>query len=423
LLAEEKVAVEGDLEILFAARDNWWGELATAQMRDFAGSGNQDIFEDVFDKPDTEYLGKKYPRDEVIYAPWAAQPFAAAGRQLKQYAGFSGKVVRGGAPVSGARVHVFREAAADFHGEGFTFSAPTDRDGRFSLHLAPGRYYLVSKKTAGGFPDASPAEGDLFGYYGGNPVTAAAGVETAINLQLLEVSTVRSEPSAEPGMTVLEGRVSGTDGPLAGVNIYLYPDAASGFRGPDLFGPQGAVPGGTDEQGYFAVDVPPGSYYLVATRRQDGQLGPLQVGDLFGFAAANPLTLDEGQRLSVRLRLVEKLRSQQARHSGDQLAGIRGTVIDAAGVVPAGVYAFAFSEPYPVGTIPPFRSMPVSADGEFLLPLAGPGTYYIGARSGYGGPPLPGEWHSFHGDAQLQRVEVGEDGSTGPVKIVVRRME
>ena len=97
--------------------------------------------------------------------------------------------------------------------------------------------------------------------------------------------------------------------------------------------------------------------------------------------------------------------------------------VDEAGRGPAGVYAFAFNEPYPVGTIPPFRSMPVNETGEFVLPLSGPGTYYIGARSGYGGPPLPGEWHSFHGDAQLQRIEVGNDGQAEPVQIVVRRME
>jgi parallel beta-helix repeat protein len=424
VLAEERVVTAEDFEILFDARDNWWGEAATAHMKRLGGPGDVAIFEDFFDKPEVEYQGRRYPRDAVVYTPWAEVPPAPVGRAVKNYAGIVGKVVRDGKPVEGARVHVFREPSANLRGEGFSFSAPTDGDGRFSLNLAPGRYYLTAKKTASPFPAAEPMTGDLFSYFGGNPVSVAEGAEVAVNLQAARVSAVGSEPFAEAETALLTGRIDGPGGPVAGVRIYLYPDAANGFRGPDLFGPQGAVPGGTDEQGRFVVEVPPGDYYLVATRRADGQLGPLRVGDLFGFAAGNPLHLEGGKKTVVALDLVEKLRSpRDAAPEVGQPADLRGVIRDEGGAPLAGVYAFAFTEPYPVGTIPPFRSRPTAADGAFVLPLAGPGTYYVGARSGHGGPPLPGEWHSFHGDAQMRKIEMGEDGAPVPIDIGARRME
>lgn len=422
-LAEDRLATEEHPELLFDARDNWWGEAATAQMKKLGGAGDVVIFEDFFDRPEVEYQGRKYLRDAVLFAPWAEVPPAEAGRPVKNYAGIAGKVVRDGRPVAGARVHVFREAAANLRSEGFSFSAPTDGDGRFSLHLAPGRYYLTTKKTAAPFPATEPAADDLYGYYGGNPVTLVEGAELTVNVQATRVAAVTSGPYSNAGTALLTGRIAGPDGPVAGARIYLYPDAANDFRGPDLFGPQGAVPGGTDGEGRFEVEAPPGNYYLVATRRSDDQLGPLRVGDLFGFAAGNPLHLEDGQKTVVDVEMVQKLRSpQEDTPEVGQLTDLRGIIRDEAGAPLADVYAFAFTEPYPVGTIPPFRSRLTAGDGAFVLPLAGPGVYYVGARGGHGGPPRPGEWHSFHGDAQLRQVEVGEDGAAA-IEIDVRRME
>ena len=44
---------------------------------------------------------------------------------------------------------------------------------------------------------------------------------------------------------ILEGSVTGRDGPVEGANVHLYPDTSRSFRGPGLFGPQGAVLHGT----------------------------------------------------------------------------------------------------------------------------------------------------------------------------------
>jgi hypothetical protein len=45
-------------------------------------------------------------------------------------------------------------------------------------------------------------------------------------------------------------------------------------------------------------------------------------------------------------------------------------------------------------------SVPTGADGNFSLFLSDGGTYYIGARSAFGGPLEPGEWvGTFDGQA------------------------
>jgi hypothetical protein len=73
--------------------------------------------------------------------------------------------------------------------------------------------------------------------------------------------------------------------------------------------------------------------------------------------------------------------------------------------------------------MPPYRSLPVGEDGSYHIDLPGGRIYYVGARSGYGGPPLPGEWHGIHGDTTPRPVAVGEAGHLEGVDITVRKME
>ncbi len=166
-------------EILIDLRDNWWGA-ATDRMRTLDGTSNLELFDDGHDRPEVEYQGRRYPRDQVLYIPWLESAPSEVGRRRKDYAGISGRVEEGGRPLAGARVHVFREGGDDLRGEGFSFSAPTTGDGRFFLHLAPGRYWLTLKKTRGQVPESEPEAGDLFRPYADNPVTVALGAITEV---------------------------------------------------------------------------------------------------------------------------------------------------------------------------------------------------------------------------------------------------
>jgi hypothetical protein len=359
----------------------------------------------------------------------AGEPAKDAPQPATASAAVRGKIVSAGKPVAGVRVHAYADASAGFRDEGIASSAPSAEDGSFTLDLKEGSWYLVAK---GPLPSAPDTAGDdaLFGYYGGNPVALGAGARVTANLQVVRRRPPVVAPGPAAGKSVLEGVVLGPDGPVSGANVHVYTDASRQFRGPDLFGPQGAVIGGTDEKGTFSVDIPPGSYFLVASRRKTGDiLGPLQPGDLHGWYDGNPVVIAAGALTTVTVQVVSKLRETDravaAAVSGPGSAGIRGRLRDASGKVPVGAYAFATADPsFMIGAMPPHRSLPVGADGAFFieLPAAG-GTFYVSARSGYGGPPLPGEWHGFHGEGKPAPVAVESNTVVEGIDVVLKRME
>jgi hypothetical protein len=356
----------------------------------------------------------------------ASVPAAAvmAGIASSGGPGLRGKVLFEGRPASGVRLHAYASAEQDFKGPGLASFGPTGDDGTFNLALHPGHYFIVGKKTVSPAPDAEPGVGELFGYYGGNPVTVSAGAVTEVNLQL-----VRRQPSsivAGAGDTVrIDGVTVGPRGPLSGASIFSYPDAKSGFRGPDLTGPLGSLIEGTDSRGSFALELPPGTYYLTAARRKGAAvLGPLAPGDLFGYFDGNPLRLAAGQRATIVIQMTEKLRPVAAASAATAgVTGIRGALRDPAGKPVGGVFAFATTDPNVIGTMPPYRSLPVGADGSYFIELPAGGTYYVGARTGFGGPPQIGHWWGQYGGDANKPVAVKEGAVTEGIDVIVRRVE
>ncbi len=342
----------------------------------------------------------------------AADGCAAAGPDAGV---FSGKVVLAGKPAPGLTVSVHRDAADEFQGKGCA-SAVTSAEGLFAVGVEPGRYYLL----AGG-PGTGGAE--LFAYYGGNPVSAGRAAATEVNMQ----AVVRQAASASYWKgegALLEGVILGPQGPEEGAMVFAFPDAGSDFRGPDISGPQGSVSGGSEAGGRFSAELPPGRYFIVASRRRGGgPLGPLRAGDLHGYFSGNPVVLESGRRVAVTVAMVEKLRETTSRRTASASpAGVSGVLRDTAGKPRPGLFAFATTDPNMAGGMPPFRSLPVAEDGAYRLELPAGRTYYIGARSGYGGPPLPGEWFGVHGGDQPAPVSVGS-GMVEGLDITVKVME
>ncbi|HEY5998992.1 MAG TPA: hypothetical protein VI078_06760 [bacterium] len=347
----------------------------------------------------------------------------AAGGAEQAATGVTGKVLFEGKPAAGIRVHAFADAAGGFAGSGAASGGPTGEDGRFTLLLEPGRYFLVAKQAAGG-ADAEPAPGSLFGYYGGNPVKVVAGSTVEANLQVVRRAPVTISQGASPGVTI-EGVVTGPRGPESGAVLFAYPDATSDFRGPDLTGPQGSLLGGTGPDGKFSVELPAGTYFLAAARRKGGgALGPLQVGDLHGYFDGNPLTLRAGQKAMITVQLTEKLRQAEVRAvPAAGSTGVRGRILDPAGKPVPGVFAFATTDPNLIGAMPPHRSRPVGGDGAYFIELPRGGTYYVGARTGFGGVPMPGQWQGMLGDANIRSITVETGRVIDGVDITVRVVE
>lgn len=164
------------------ARGNWWGASATEEMAKLPADGNSSVIEDFYDKPDTFFGEEKYRRDRVVFTPWEKELLKDAGPPPKSTTGFRGRVLSGGKPVAGVRVHAYPDAAGGFRGEGAAYSSPTAADGSFSLALGSGTWYLVAKGPLPPFPNTEPGAGALSGAFSGNPITLGAGSVATVDI-------------------------------------------------------------------------------------------------------------------------------------------------------------------------------------------------------------------------------------------------
>jgi len=338
--------------------------------------------------------------------------------------GIWGKVLFEGKPAAGVRMHVYLDSSTDFKGQGHASSGPTAEDGRFAMTLKPGRYYLVGKKSESVSTEADPDVGELFGFYGGNPIKVSEESNVEVNLQVVRRKPATVAEGEGPNVAI-EGLLVGPRGPAADAAVFAYPDSKSDFRGPDLTGPQGSLVGGTGPDGHFSLELPAGTYYLTAAKRRGGMvLGPLQAGDLFGYFDGNPLRLQAGQKASITIQMTEKLRQHEAPAAmAPGATAISGRILDPSGRPVAGVFAFATTDPNLIGTMPPYLSRPVGQDGVFSIEVPGGGTFFVGARTGFGGPPQPGQWQGMLGDDNIRPVTIEKGKVVDNVDITVRIVE
>ncbi len=316
--------------------------------------------------------------------------------QAAEFATVAGKVTVGAekTPVAGVRILAYPLEVMHLQGEPEFASEPTGEDGLFKFQLPPGGYYFI-------------AEGkELYSYYGRNPVTVPPGGVEGMNLSLLQRSP--QPKAAEPLIdTGILGHVSANGKPVAGVVISVYTDLTTQLKGQGL-----GMTAPTDENGRFEAMVQPGTYYLVARKRQSGSyMGPLQAGDYFGYYPENPVRISEGQVLRVPIALIEV--PEKVSRLAENLFGetsIRGRVVDIDGQPVAGVRVLLYGDPMMLNR-PLFISQPTAADGRYLVSFPEGGTYWLAARNQIGGPPVPGELYGrFHGsrDGSIQ-LKTGQD--------------
>jgi hypothetical protein len=313
------------------------------------------------------------------------------------------------APVPGARV----EAYLDFgeEGERAVAAGVTGDDGTATLFLPAGRYSLVSEWRKDGEHDRPIEPGDRFSYFGGNPVYIAEGSEQRLFLGLEEFREPPRTVEGEGQGTGVSGYVREGDEPVAAAHVYAYLRPGSGFR---AMGFAASAP--TTEDGTFLLDLPPGRYFLVARKRAGGGIaGPLRKGDHFGFYPANPVTVAAGRFTRVVIPATRlKLRNVPA-YSGEYKAAafIEGRILDRKGNPVSGVYAALYDNPDLLNR-PVFLSDVTGKDGRYRLPVPVPGDYYLGARSGYGGAPAPGDLYGrYEGNPEHSVTVRAGDRLTG----------
>lgn len=145
-----------------------------------------------------------------------------------------------------------------------------DSDGKFSVPVAAGKYYLVMRKRMGEGTVGPPREGDLQFYSRDKKgaarfFTVKAGGVT--NIGTISEATVfqKRKVKYEKGMTVIEGTVTDEEGlPIEGVRVFAY-------LSPEMKGKPQYASEGTGKDGKYFINLNgKGAYYLKARTHYGG---------------------------------------------------------------------------------------------------------------------------------------------------------
>jgi len=351
--------------------------------------------------------------DRVIRSlPAVAAVFAMIGGCLYTVSAgaavIEGRLVRDVLPVPNGRVAAF--AKAGLEGDPVKISTMSGPDGRYRLDLPPGSYYLTASYE------------DLWSYCGQNPVTVQNGEDLWIGFDLVpwKEPAYRSLPEDEKDGQI-KGKVTWNGEPVEGVTVSLYLDASDSFRGMAFIR---SVPTGRD--GTFQVDlIPESRYFLLARRRGSGRTaGPMMKGDLFSYYRHNPVQIRGGQSLEVQFPLVRKRQDRDvyAMGSMENDVGFSGVIRDAEGKPVSGIHVFAYLEPEMGHFKPVAISSQSDGKGTYRIFLPKEGTYYIGARGGFGDSPEPGELFGFYEGSPDHSLIINRKEFRDGIDVAVKRV-
>ena len=194
-------------------------------------------------------------------------------------AAVEGTVLHQGQPLAGAFVSLYLDAAEDLKGQGYRLSLPTGADGYFRFDGLPeSDYFLVARARRTGARVGPVQEGDLFGVFSGNPLTARAGTVSQLVLHTVakQKDAVESETFGRATGPVLRGIITDDQGRgLAGLHVFAYVDRVIGHQRPAAI----STPTGAD--GLFTVNLPAAGIYYIGAREAYGD-SPAP-GELFGM--------------------------------------------------------------------------------------------------------------------------------------------
>lgn len=233
---------------------------------------------------------------------------------------------------------------------------------------------------------------------------------------LLFTATLSSAAAPKPG--IITGKwITKTHGPMTGAQVLLFntakgpaPASSKFLRLPDA-GVQ------IDEKGAFAAELPPGKYYLVMRKRANqDSAGPPEEGDPQYYARLKngdpkTFTVKAGKKTNIGtiMEATPFRREKTVARAG--MTGIEGTVTDDQGKPLAGLRVFVYQSAGMLG-MPRYASDQTGEDGRYFLSLTSGGTYFLKARTHYGGgKPDEGEYmgsYSKSGEPGSVVVEKGQ---------------
>ncbi len=301
--------------------------------------------------------------------------------------GLSGQLLFQDQPLKSAQVEIYLKADKDRSVQPFAVVS-TDAEGRYQVSLPEGSYFVIGKKretTDDGRTRMLMAESPA------NPHQVVDGVSQVTSFNLHEMGR-EGLPVADAD-TGVSGQITYQGEPVSRAFVYIYTETDAGLVGPSYGEAVQA-----DKEGHFTINLPAGRYSLVARKRADGsRSGTLAPGDLNAHYPGNPVDVRSGEISLLDDFTLSKV--DAGVHAQRQADGVfaktetllHGQVVDADDLPVSDVYLFAYLDSRMVGK-PVHMSVPTGADGRFSLFLSDGGTYYIGARSAFGGPLEPGEW-------------------------------
>lgn len=167
--------------------------------------------------------------------------------------------------------------------------------------------------------------------------------------------------------------------------------------------------------GRFSITLAEGNYFIRAIKRSSGnKMGPPDEGDyIFSSYDENGKTklysVKNNENIDIGT-VAEAVPYKKKAVDSSNLTAIEGTVFDAQKRPIAGVLVLALKNPKIAGK-PLFASERTGKDGKYILRVSGGDTYYLRARSGKGGAPVPGEMIGQYGSEERLRpvkVETGK---------------
>jgi len=221
------------------------------------------------------------------------------------------------------------------------------------------------------------------------------------------------------GRTGIDGQVlvKETGEPLPGAYINIYPDAFTNLLGPSQF-----ISRPTDANGRYQIDLPPGTYYVVARKRMTGDpTGPLSPGDYYSEHHRVITTVEAGRVALVDLGVVT-MRAPMFFKKGsveqETRTGIRGVLVDGQGKPVPGGFAMAYLDDN-LQRLPDFTSTLSNEKGEFTIYLPKGGTYSLVGRIHVWDMPRPGEPYGRFGGETPAPVTVADDTFVEGIRIVL----